>query len=418
MKNITIEQNILGLLLDDGSRIAQCNLALEDFTVRTHQIIFESIQQVIAKNVAVDIVTVGEHIEKSFGAGFVDMTFLLELVTKCAALPENMEHFSSTIKKVSTHNKARQIMSTALMGLDSGIESSEVVAQAIKTLMGLENAKKKYEHTLKDAVIASMEAYQEASNHGGMIGVASGLTELDDSLGGFHRSDLIIIGARPAVGKTALAINFANNADCPVGFVSAEQSFEQIGSRLICIDGMIDSKNYRAASMTEFEYNRMVPTVNNLKNKPIYINDEPGISISTVQAQARRWKQERNIGILFVDYVQKLKGTSKSASNIDRVTEIVITLKELAKELDIPIVGISKVTRAADNLDGPPEMGHLSDASICEYESDEVITMYSNDDLKSRGKILLHICKNRHGPIGDILVDYQGKYFKFTDSRG
>jgi len=417
MKNISTEQNILGLLLDDGSRIAQCKLDHSDFGIKTHQVIFEAIQHVISENHVVDIVSVGEAIEQNFGAELVNMDFMADLVGKCAAAPSNLEHLSERLKSVSELNKAKLIFNRALFDLENGNKKT-VVSEAIRSLMELDQVSKKYEHTMKDAVIGALEAYEEAAKRGGLIGVTSGLSSVDEQLGGFHNSDLIIIGARPAVGKTALALNFAYSSDVPVGFCSAEQSFEQIGSRFICIDGRIDSRNFRKADLTEFEYGRMPRTVENLKNKPIFFNDEPGMSITTIQQHARRWKQERNIGILFIDYIQKIKGTTGGQRDIDRVTEVVLALKELGKELNIPIVGISKVTRAADQIDGPPGMSHLSDASICEYEADEIITMYRNEDMLFRGKTLLHICKNRHGPTGDILVNYDGPYFKFTDSEG
>ena len=417
MKNINMEQQILGLLLDDGSRIAQCNLSIQDFSVNSHQVIFEAIQKVISDKHVVDVVSVGEAIEQNFGGACVDMVFMIELVTKCASQPQNMEYFSQVVKSSSELRKAKAIFNRALFDLDSDHDKKNVVSEAIKSLMELDRVSKRYEHTTKDAVIGALEAYEEAVKRGGLIGVTSGLSEVDEQLGGFHDSDLIILGARPAVGKTAMAINFAYNADVPVGFFSAEQSYEQIGARLICIEGQINSKNFRSASLTEMEYGRMPRTVENIKNKPIFFNDEPAMSISTIQKQARRWKQERKIGLLVVDYIQKIKGSTATQRDIERVTEVVLALKELAKELSIPIIGISKVTRAADSIGGPPGMGHLSDASICEYEADQVITLYRNDDMREKGKTLLHICKNRHGPTGDILVSYDGPYFKFRDSQ-
>lgn len=416
-KNIGIEQNILGLLLDDGSRISECKLDVEDFSIKSHQVIFECIEKVISDNHAVDIVSVSEAIESNFSGEFVDVPYMADLIAKCAVRADNIGYFSEIIKNASELTKAKVIVARAVFDLDNDKDKKSVISETIKSLMALDKTTKKHEHTMKEAVIGAMEAYQVAADKGGLIGVTSGIKALDDALGGFHNSDLIILGARPAVGKTSLAINFANNADVPVGFASAEQPFDQIGSRFICLEGMVNSKNFRAAELTDFEYGRMPRTIENLKDKPIFFNDEPGMSIGAVVRQARRWKQERNIGILFVDYLQKLKGAVAGQNNIDRVTEVVLTLKELAKELNIPIVAISKVTRTADLLSEPPGMSHLSDASICEYEADTIITMYRDDDMIARGKTQLHIPKNRHGPTGDVMVDYQGAHFKFTDEQ-
>jgi len=418
MENIAIEQNILGLLLDDGTRFTQCNIQSTDFSLRSHQVLFESIQQVISDKHAVDVVSVGEVIERTYGSQFVNMPFMVELVTKCAASPDNIGHFSEIVKNASELTKAKNIVSQALFDLESEKNNKTVVSDTIKSLMELDRVTKKYEHSMKDAVISAIETYEEASQRGGLIGVTSGLSELDDALGGFHKSDLIIVGARPAVGKTALAFNFAAHSTVPVGIISAEQDYSQAGLRFIAMEGLINSKNFRSAKMTEFEYNRLPRTVENLKDRQIYFNDEPGIDINTIERQARRWKQERNMGMLVVDYIQKIKGTVKGQGSTDRVTDVVTTLKDLGKELQIPIIALSQCNRASDQIEGPPGTGNLSDASACEKEADVIITMYRNDDMLERGKTLLHICKNRHGPTGDVLVDYQGPYFKFTDSRG
>jgi len=183
------------------------------------------------------------------------------------------------------------------------------------------------------------------------------------------------------------------------------------------MEGLINSKNFRSANMTDLEYGRMPRTVANLKDRQIFFNDETGIDINSLVSQARRWKQERDIGMIIVDYIQKIKGSSKGQSSLDRVTEVVTTLKDLAKELQVPVIALSQVNRAADSHEGPPKPSHLSDASACEKEADTIITMYRNDDMVSRGKTMLSICKNRHGPIGDVMVDYQGAYFKFTGEQ-
>jgi len=183
-KEISIEQNIIGLLLDDGSRVSQCNLSKEDFVVKSHKIIFESIQQVLADNNVVDIVSVAEVIERTY-AEHIDMPYMFELVTTCAASPNNLVHFSELIKKAAELRQAKTIFSKALLEID-GPESKNVVSEAIRELMGLDKTAKKYEHSMKDAVRSAMEIYEEALERGGLIGITTGIEELDEALGGFH----------------------------------------------------------------------------------------------------------------------------------------------------------------------------------------------------------------------------------------
>lgn len=415
-QNIMFEQDILGLLLYDGSSISKCNLSHSDFSQRSHQIIFSAIQQVISKGQIVDVVSVSELIEKEYGVDSLDMEYMANLILNRHLSEENIEHFCLVIKKNADYRQAKIIFESAIFELDKETPSDGIVSQAIKSLMELDRVTQKYDHTMKDSIISALESYETASEMKGLIGITTGIQGLDDALGGFHDSDLVIVGARPAVGKTAIAFNFAHSSTKPVGIISAEQDHAQAGARFISMEGRINSKNFRSARLTELEYGRLGNTVKTLEEKPIFINDEPGIDINAIQRQARRWKQERDIGILFVDYIQKIKGSDKRASTLDRVTEVVNSLKDLARELRIPVIALAQVNRAADNLDGPPGLSHLSDASACEKEADSIITMYRDDDMREKGKTLLHICKNRHGPTGDVLVNYEGMYFKFTDS--
>lgn len=414
---LQLEQEILALIISNRCPAAECTLDASDFSQRSNAVIYQAIQNVITAGHAIDIISIAEDIETTYGGEFVATEYMAKLIESSTASARNMMTFCEKVKGASELRQARHILGNALTRIENN-QANGVVEDTIKELMQIDHGKQKHEHTIKEAVAAAIEVYQEASEKKGMIGVPTGLDGLDDALGGFHDSDLVIVGARPATGKTALAFNFANHANKPAGIISAEQDYSQAGLRFISMEGLINSKNLRSANMTEKEYGRMPRTVDNLKNKPIFFNDEPGISITSLVRQARRWKQDRNIGIMFVDYIQKIKGTDKRQSTVERVTEVVNTLKDLARELNIPVVALSQVNREADKLNEPPGPAHLSDASACEKEADAIITMYRNNDLRERNLTLLHICKNRHGPTGDIVVNYDGRFFRFTDAPG
>lgn len=410
---INVEQTILGLLLDDGSLISQCSLSIDDFSQQSHRVIFDSINHISAKGHAVDIVSVGEHIESKYQK--VDMNYLAELVSKCFGNGENMGKFCDMVKNASRMRKAKEIAISIQKTIELDGDCDNVVERAIQSLMLIDKDIKKYEHTMSECVDSALEFYDKASERGGLIGITSGLVELDEALGGFHESDLLVIGARPAMGKTALLFNFANACKVPCGIISAEQGHTQAGLRFLSIAGDINSQNIRRARMTEIEFSRLPGTVTKLKEMPIFVNDEPGINITTLMRQARAWKQNNGIQILFVDYIQKIKGSVQRQTTIDRVSEVVGSLKDLARELEIPVVALSQVNRAAEQLDHPPGPSHLSDASAVEKEADSIITMFKNVDMTAKGQILLNICKNRHGPCGDVTVNYHGPFFKFTD---
>lgn len=412
LEHIQIEQDLLGLLISDPSLITRVNLTDSDFSQQTHQIIYSAIQEVQNKGHAIDILTVAQVIEDRYRT--VDLEYLTNISVNKLAVASNIEHFCTMLKESSRLRQARSVA----LNIQYQIEQDDghgVVERAIQDLMAIDAEIKKYDHTIAEAVDSALDMYNKAAEKGGLIGIPTGLTELDETLGGFHDEDLIVIAARPSVGKTAMLLNCSNACKLPHGIASAEQNKEQDALRLISMNGEINSQHLRHAKLTESEFSRLASAVSDLRRRKIYINDEPGINITSLMRQARVWKQNFDIKILFVDYIQKIKGSSQRQSKIESVTEVVCSLKDLARELKIPVVALSQVNREADKHNGPPEPYHLSNAGAVEQEADSIVTMYVNEELKQSSQILLHICKNRHGPCGDITVNYFGKFFKFTD---
>lgn len=414
LEYIDLEQTVLGLLIRNGSLINSVKLQTDDFSQQSHQIIFDAINQVSSKGLAVDIITVGESIEKEFRT--VDMEYITNLATKSGGSQANLQHYASNIKRAARLRKARDIAHGIKVQIEEDQNCETLIERSIQQLMAIDADLKNYEHTLTEAIGAAAEIIDTASQNDGLIGITTGLSELDESIGGFHNSDLFVVGARPAMGKTALLFNFAHAANVPCGIISAEQNHAQAGLRFIAMEGEINSQRMRSAKLQQHEWAKLATTMNALKGKPVFINDEPGIDILSLTRQARVWKQNNGIKMLCVDYIQKIKGSSNRQSAMERVTEVTGTLKDLARELEIPVIALSQVNRAADQLDYPPGPSHLSDASAVEKEADTIITMFSNDELKSHSQILLHICKNRHGPTGDVTVNYLGPFFKFQDA--
>lgn len=410
---IQIEQAVLSVLMYDDTALSQCKLVASDFSQQSHQVIFSAINEVASKGLVIDLISVADCIERKYRT--VDMEYLGDLLTKAFGSVRNMGMYCKHIRTAARLRAARDIAMNMQHQIELSDDCEGVVEQAIQQLMAIDSEVKNYEHTIGQSAQAALDMVDLASKKNGLIGITTGLTELDESLGGFHDSDLIVIGARPAKGKTALMLNCAHSANVPVGIISAEQNHEQAGLRIISMAGEIDSKNLRTARLSRNEWDRLSGTVSGLHDREIYINDEPGIDIITLSRQARMWKLNHGIRVLFVDYIQKIRGSSSKQLAVERVTEVVTTLKDLARELNIPVVALSQVNREADKIDAPPGPSHLSDASAVEKEADTIITMFQNKALLDASQMLLHICKNRHGPTGDVTVNYLGKFFKFTD---
>jgi replicative DNA helicase len=256
-------------------------------------------------------------------------------------------------------------------------------------------------------------------------GVPSGIRDLDDSLGGFHDGDLIVVAARPAQGKTAFALNAMLAADCAVGMISGEQGRDQLGMRLLAISGPISLHRMRTAKLHDEEWARLATAAAAAKNKPIWFYDKPAPRIDEVERQARTWKFEHDIGILFVDYLQKLRGGEGENFRL-QIGDICTRLKDLARELGIPVIALAQVKREVENrpmgsdgLGRMPYMGDIAEAAIIEQEADQIITLYRpevyDEDPRYRGIAYANICKNRHGPVGHKALSWRGEYLKFGD---
>jgi replicative DNA helicase len=264
----------------------------------------------------------------------------------------------------------------------------------------------------------AIEIIEEAdSKKGGVFGVPSGLTDLDKVLGGFHNSDLYVVGARPAIGKTAMLLNFANAAGVAGGVISAEQPAEQIGLRLIAIDGKVCAHKMRNGDLEEHDFARIALTARNLNQKEIHLYDKSGPTIMEVIRQARKWKMQYDIRILYVDYIQRLKWTDLKIARHEQVGNVVMCLKELARDLNIPIVALAQVNRDVEKrTDKRPNMGDLANSSEIEKEADCIMLLYRdevyNDQTMDKGVIEIDVAKNRHGPTGWKKFIWQERFMR------
>jgi len=235
-----------------------------------------------------------------------------------------------------------------------------------------------------------------------------------------HPSSLYITDGYTVTHNTAFLFCSALANDVCTGIISAEQGHAQAGLRFISISGSVHSQNMRSANLSEAEWSRVSAGTINAQKKNIFLNDEPGISITGLIKQARLWKFNNNLQILFVDYIQKIKGTNPNAKKYEQVTEVVGALKQLARELDIPVVALAQVKRDVDTRsDRRPKLGDMSDASEIEKEADAIFTLYRdevyNQDTMDKGIAEIDAVKNRHGPTGTIRCLFEGKYFQFKD---
>jgi len=288
--------------------------------------------------------------------------------------------------------------------------------------MALQKTEARAEFNIKQVLKSAYEEAQRARELGSTIpGIPTGLNRLDYVLGGWHDSDLVVVGARPAMGKTALLLNFLVSCKVKCGFISAEQPMQQIGARLLSLKSKVAAEKMRSGRFHADDYGRLASAIEDLSDRTIQVYDRSSPTIADVNRIARKWKHECGIRILFVDYIQRIKSvqTGRNANKSERVGEVVQGLKNLARDLEMPVVALAQVAREVDKReDKQPGMGDLSDSSEIEKEADQVITLYRphvHDESADKALAILSIEKNRHGQTGIVKAAWIAESMRFEN---
>lgn len=279
---------------------------------------------------------------------------------------------------------------------------------------------------IKDVLVGTFAELEKLYNQKGYItGVETGFTDLDYKTSGFHKSDLIIIAARPAMGKSAFAINLAThaatNSNTPVVIFNLEMSKEQVANRILCSEAMVDSNKIRTGKIDDNEWIKLANASGRLAEAPIYIDDTPGISIMEIRARCRKLKLERDIGLVVIDYLQLVQGSGKkNASREQEISEISRSLKILAKELDIPVIALSQLSRGAEKRDDKrPMLSDLRESGAIEQDADIVMFLYRddyyNEDSEKKNIAEVILAKHRGGSTGTVELLWLGNYTKFAN---
>lgn len=406
MESLQTEYSLLGAILLDGSLINHIDITAEDFT-SANQEIFRAMTEV-SKDQPIDLVTVNNHL---LSTKRKDYMVLLRPIISAATLikPKAAQTYSEIIKTSSREAQKLRILTE---GINENLSSDEIIT----SLMNLNKEGQKYTHSLRESMKLAYEEIEAA--HNGVVGTDTGYRDINKLLGGWRNSDLVIVGARPAMGKTALMINFARLCPDNSLIVSGEQPAAQVAMRIISQAGNVRSTRLRNADMNEQEWEATAAVIGHSDNK-ITIYDKPNPTITDVIQQSRRAYHEDNVRIVFVDYVQKIKPSRKFNTKAEDVAEVVEGLKILARDLNIPVVALAQVNREVNKqADKRPSMSHLKDSGTIEQEADAVAMLFRehvyNEDADET-KAELNFEKNRHGPIGTINLKWNANYMRFEN---
>jgi replicative DNA helicase len=412
----TFERTVLGALLLDNSQLSQIQLSGTDFVSAAHRQIFDATKRMIGGGSVCDALTVAEMLEQETGRKDW-LTLTSSMIRECLS-PANAPAYAASMRRDSVSRQAAAIAERL-----SQEPTQEVIDSTIRELMALSAAQKDYTCHQIEAVNDAINEIMLSTE--GLPGVSSGIKDIDEMLGGFHGGDLIVIGARPAMGKTALMLNLAISANVAVGIISGEQGRAQIGMRQLAINGDISLHRMRTGGLHDLEWERVSKTMSTLKDRPVWIFDKPRPSIDDVVRQARTWKFNQDIKILMVDYLQMLTGGKGKDFRL-QVADVAAQLRGIARELNIPNVVLAQVKREVesrpmddDGLGRMPYMGDFAECATIEQECDVGMTLYRPEvyeDLPQyHGIAFANVCKNRHGPTGFKRISWRGEYLQFGD---
>jgi replicative DNA helicase len=418
------EASIVATALLRASSIPQIDLSPDEFTDERLGHIFRVIRDKFAASEATDAVSVGEAL---IAEGKTHLaTHALQLASTGHFTDNPANHAGAIRRHAQMRNAtdiARNLLAASQNRKDGCIDS------AIAALMDLNRGESKHEFTGKQAANAAFKEVNAAHAAGDVLrGITTGIDRLDYRLGGWHRSDLNIVGARPSVGKTALLLNFARaalGANHCVGLISAEQPMVQIGQRHIAMSGNIHADRLRSGKLDEEDWAKLTTGSMALAGSRYFIYDRSNPSFSEVARVARKWKHAHGLDILLVDYIQRIRSDNDNAARWERVGDVARNLKNLARDLDIPVVALAQVGRDVEKrTDQRPRMGDLSDSSELEKEADTILMVYRDEVARAdandceRGVMELLLEKNRHGPTGKVKVHFAKETMRVENLEG
>lgn len=427
-QNLEAEQSVLGAMLIDKEALVEVAevLSYHDFYRETHQHICQTLMELFNRGEAVDLVTVCEELENK---GLLDKLGGAAYLATLANMTPTAAHakYYAGIVKEKALLRALIRSSTEIIEKSYGyVENIEEFLDDAEQLI-FDVARKKDTRSfipLRDALEQTFEKLERLyERKSGLTGLSTGFPDLDDITSGFQESDLIIIAARPSMGKTTLAANIAQQMAVteaqPVAFFSLEMSGEQLAQRLLCSAAEIDAQRLRRGFLSSEDWPRLTQAVGPLSELPLYIDDTPAISVMEMRAKARRLKLEKGLCAVFVDYLQLMRGSDRSENRQQEISGISRALKALAKELNCPVITLSQLSRAVEQRqDRRPILSDLLDSGGIEANADMVIFIYREDyynpDTERKHVTEILISKQRNGPTGKIELYFMDRYNKFV----
>ena len=453
--NIEAEQSVIGTILFNNEIFDEVNIIInsKNFFDPMHQKIFLVIEKLIYSGMLANPITLKNHFENQ--KDDLNIPDYLVKITKFSTSSRQAFEYSRLIYDLYVKRElikiSENIIDTARLNeLDK--DGQSIIENFEKSLFDLaekgsfSSSLVKFDDAMRSTIEMASNAYK---NEEGIVGVPSGLTDLDDRLGGLHKSDLIIIAGRPSMGKTALATNIAFNAakkiqeggkKSSIAFFSLEMSSEQLSTRILAEQSRIKSNDIRRGRISEEQFDKFIETSKNISELPLFIDETPAISIAAMSNRARRIKRLFGLGMIVVDYIQLMRGTTfNKDGRVQEISQITQGLKAIAKELTVPVVALSQLSRQVEQRDNhKPQLSDLRESGSIEQDADVVMFVYREayyyERQQPRPNTVEHaewqakmnevanlaeiiIGKQRHGPTGNLMLEFEPMFTKFKDTQ-
>lgn len=429
--NLDAEQAVLGSLLLDRDVIAQVLEILSpvDFYREPHAVIFSAIADLLERGEPVDIVTVVDSLRNQGRLETVGGSAYIASLASVVPTASNALYYSRIVEQKSVLRRLIEAgTKIATLGYDTDTPLEELIDQSEKLVFTIAQRRLSTDFVEIKGLVTEVYARIDNLFHNKRLttGVRTGFDTLDRLTAGFQSSDMVIVAARPSVGKTSFCLNVAENValkeKLPVAIFSLEMSKEQLVQRMICSQARVDAQKVRTGFLSNEDMERLSNTVPELYRAPIYIDDTPGISLLEIRVKARRLKMERGLGIVMVDYLQLMSNRTRAENRVQEISEMTRGLKNLARELQVPIIVISQLSREVEKREGKkPQLSDLRESGSIEQDADTVLMLFREDLYKQResgeqtGTTDIIIAKQRNGPTGIVKLKFIKEYTRFEN---
>lgn len=429
--SVEAEQSVIGAMLLDQEAIsvAQELLTNEDFYQKQYGLLFDAMTGLYGEGKPVDMITLQDRLKEMNAPPEVSsLEFIRDMIT-VVPTSANVRYYAQIVQDKALLRRLIKVNEDIANACYAGTEKVEdIMGDTEKRIFQVLQKKNTDDFVpIKDVVLKALDKIEMASrNKGSVTGLATGFIDLDYKTSGFQPSDLILIAARPSMGKTAFVLNIAEHMafrnDITVAIFSLEMSKEQLVNRLFSLESRVDAQLLRNGNLSDADWANLIEGAGIIGRSHMIIDDTPGISVAELRSKCRKYKLEHNLGIIMIDYLQLMQGSKKAESRQQEISDISRSLKEIARELQVPVVALSQLSRAVEQRpDHRPMLSDLRESGAIEQDADVVMFLYRDDyynkdtDRKDVAEVI--IAKQRNGPIGTVELAWLPRYTKFANMQ-